>query len=111
MALTEELARLICESFEYFRISLDAASPELYLKTHGMPEAAFQKTVENIKLFSRVKAEENSPVSFGVGFLTSRDTAAEMEDLYVWSGTAARILRSSGPLPGTCMMSRRNICG
>lgn len=80
LALTEDLARLICENFEYFRISLDAASPELYLKTHGMPEAAFQKTVENIKLFSRVKSEVDSPVSFGVGFLTSRDTAAELED-------------------------------
>lgn len=80
LALTEDLARLIAENFEYFRISLDAASPELYLKTHGMPQAAFQKTVENISLFSRVKAELNSSVSFGVGFLTSRDTASEMED-------------------------------
>lgn len=80
LALTEPLAKLIAENFEYFRISLDAASPELYLKTHGMPQKAFQKTVDNVRLFSRVKAELNSPVSFGAGFLTSRDTAAEMED-------------------------------
>ncbi len=80
LALTEELAHLISENFEYFRISLDAASPELYLKTHGMPAASFQKTVENIRMFARIKSKLNSPVSFGAGFLTSRDTEVEMED-------------------------------
>lgn len=79
LALTEELAELIAANCEYFRISLDAASPEMYRKTHGMPDAAFQKTVGNIKLFSQVKAECNSPISFGVGFLTNQDTASEME--------------------------------
>jgi MoaA/NifB/PqqE/SkfB family radical SAM enzyme len=79
LALTEDLAVLIAENCEYFRISLDAATPELYRKTHGMPPAAFEKTVENIRLFSRVKRELQSPVSFGVGFLTSRETAPEME--------------------------------
>lgn len=78
-ALTEELAELIATNCEYFRISLDAASPEMYLKTHGMADAAFYKTVENIRLFSRIKAAYNSPISFGVGFLTSQDTAPEME--------------------------------
>lgn len=80
LALTENLARLIAENFEYFRISLDAASPELYLKTHGMSEGAFKKTVENIRMFSRIKKELYSAISFGVGFLTSKDTATEMED-------------------------------
>lgn len=79
LALTEELAKLIATNCDYFRISLDAASPEMYLKTHGMPSAAFQRTVENIKLFSRVKAVCASPISFGVGFLTNQDTASEME--------------------------------
>ena len=79
LALTDTLAKLIAENFEYFRISLDAASPELYLKAHGMSPTAFQKVKDNIKLFARIKAELNSPVSFGVGFLTNGDTAAEME--------------------------------
>lgn len=80
LAITEELAAVIADNCEYFRISLDAASPDLYLKTHGMPETAFQKTVENIRLFSQIKAARNSSISFGVGFLTSQDTAPEMED-------------------------------
>lgn len=79
LALTKELAELIAKNCEYFRISLDAASPEMYLKTHGMPAAAFQKTVDNIKLFSKVKVASCSSISFGVGFLTSQDTAPEME--------------------------------
>lgn len=83
LALTEKLAALIADNCEYFRISLDAASPDMYRKTHGMPDAAFQKTVENIKLFSQIKAARNSSTSFGVGFLTSRDTAAEMEPFVV----------------------------
>lgn len=79
LALTEESAKLIAANCEYFRISLDAASPEMYLKTHGMPEDAFQKVVENIKLFSQIKAACDSPISFGVGFLTSQDTVPEMD--------------------------------
>lgn len=83
LAITEELAELIANNFEYFRISLDAASPELYKKTHGMPEAGFKKTVDNIRLFADVKKKLNSPISFGVGFLTSDMTVSEMEDFVV----------------------------
>lgn len=83
LALTEELAALIADNCEYFRISLDASSPDMYRKTHGMPAAAFQKTIENISLFSRVKRERNSSTSFGVGFLTSADTAPEMEEFVI----------------------------
>ena len=80
LALTRELSETILDHCEYFRISLDAASPEMYMRTHGMPAAAYQKTVQNIKLFSDLKKERNSQTSFGVGFLTSKDTIAEMED-------------------------------
>lgn len=79
LALTEELAELIADNCTYFRVSLDAASPEMYKKTHGMPPAAFQKTVDNLRMFSRVKKARGSQTSFGVGFLTSQDTAGEME--------------------------------
>lgn len=83
LALTKELAELIADHCAYFRISLDAASPEMYQKIHGMPEEAFRKTVENMKLFAEVKAARNSSTSFGAGFLTSRDTAPEMEQFVV----------------------------
>ena len=80
LALTEELAQLIADNCEYFRISLDAATAEMYQKTHGMPDGAFEKTVKNMEMFSSIKRACRSKVSFGVGFLTSKDTAKEMED-------------------------------
>lgn len=79
LALTEELAQLIADNCEYFRISLDAASAEMYQKTHGMPISAFEQTKKNIEMFSRIKRACHSKVSFGVGFLTSEDTAEEMD--------------------------------
>ena len=44
-----------------------------------MPPAAFEKVVENIKMFAEVKKERQSQVSFGVGFLTSSMTCGELE--------------------------------
>lgn len=78
-ALNEQKARLIANNCEYFRISLDAGSPEMYKKTHGMPKDAFYKVIDNMKLFVKVCNEIESETSFGVGFLTSQDTKEDME--------------------------------
>lgn len=78
-ALNEEKAEIICENMEYFRISLDAATPEIYAKTYGMKESHFNKTIKNIQMFANIKAKTNSKVSFGVGFLTSTLTEKDME--------------------------------
>ena len=85
LALTKELSYLIAENCEYLRISLDAATPEIYEKTHGMNEENFNKTLENIKEFSRIKNEINSNVSFGIGFLTSEKTICDMEKFVILS--------------------------
>ena len=55
LALSRELAELIADNCEYFRVSLDAASAEMYQKTHGMPPVAFDKVIENIRMFAQVK--------------------------------------------------------
>lgn len=77
-ALDERKAQIIAKYCDYFRVSLDAASPELYRKTHGMGTAAFEQTVENCRMFARVKKETGSSINFGVGFLTSDSTRHEM---------------------------------
>lgn len=77
--LSEAQATVIAENCDYFRISLDAGSPEVFRLTHGMSGDSFQKTIENIKLFQKVRRELKSKTSFGVGFLTSRETACDME--------------------------------
>lgn len=79
LALTEAKAELIADNCEYFRISLDAATPEMYMKTHGMSPAAFDKVIENCKMFADIRRKKNSHTSFGIGFLTSSLTQADME--------------------------------
>ena len=79
LALDREKALAIAKYCTYFRISLDAGTPEMYLKTHGMPEKAFQRVVDNIKLMADVKAETGSTVAFSVGFLTGEATISDME--------------------------------
>ncbi|MDO7253283.1 radical SAM protein [Helicobacter cappadocius] len=79
MSLDENKARIIAENLEYFRISLDAGSPEMYGKIHGMKPHHFEKTLENIAMFAQIKKELNSKTSFGVGFLTSKLTQDDME--------------------------------
>ena len=79
MNLTEELNEIICENLEYFRISLDAGSPEMYQKIHGMKPHHFEKTLQNIENFAKTKQRLGSKTSFGVGFLTSSITECDME--------------------------------
>lgn len=77
--MSEEIGTAIAENCEYFRISLDAGSPEIFKLTHGMEEISFRKTIENIKLFSKIRKNIGSKTSFGIGFLTSKETAQDME--------------------------------
>lgn len=77
--MNDEVGKIIAENCEYFRISLDAGSPEIFKITHGLDDKWFDKTIENIKKFQKIREEIGSKTSFGVGFLTSNDTACDME--------------------------------
>lgn len=79
MNLNERLNEIIAENLEYFRISLDAGSAEMYEKIHGMKPKHFEKTLANIESFANTKARLGSKTSFGVGFLTSNITQGDME--------------------------------
>lgn len=78
--MNETVGTVIAQHCDYFRISLDAASPEVFQLTHGMPAAAFEKTIENIREFHKIRTELQSEVNFGVGFLTSKETEKDMEE-------------------------------
>lgn len=79
MNLNERLNEIIAENLEYFRISLDAGSAEMYEKIHGMKPKHFEKTLQNIENFAKTKQRLGSKISFGVGFLTSNITQGDME--------------------------------
>ena len=79
LALTEEIAGTIVANCEYFRISLDAATPDVYKLTHGMGESDFLRVIDNIRKMVRVKKDASSDISFVVGFLTNSETICDME--------------------------------
>lgn len=81
--LNEEKCQIIAENLEYFRISLDAGSAEMYRQIHGMKPHHFAKTLENIAMFARIKTKLDSQTSFGIGFLTSEQTQEDMEKFVI----------------------------
>ena len=83
VALDKEKIDVILKYCEYFRVSLDAASPEMYKKTHGMSKDFFEKVVKNCTDFANRKQKINANMSFGIGFLTSGDTIKELEDFVI----------------------------
>jgi len=74
VAITKQKAKAILECCDYFRISLDADSPEMYKKIHGDTEKVYNKVLDNIAEVSKIKKQLNSKTSFGVGFLTGSET-------------------------------------
>ncbi|MCK4521220.1 MAG: radical SAM protein [Nanoarchaeota archaeon] len=82
LSLDREKAKAIIECCSYIRISLDAGTPEMYKKTHGLGEKAFQKLVGNMKMFTKLKKELNGKVAWGTGFLTSEMTKPDILNFF-----------------------------
>jgi len=81
-ALTEAHARTLMASCQWLRVSIDAATPEVFMKTHGMDEKMFRKVLDNVRLLARIKRETGSACTLGVGFLTSPETK---KDVYAFA--------------------------
>ncbi len=101
LALTEEKAIVIAESSSYFRISLDAATPETYKKTHGMGRREFEQVIKNCQMFKDIRDKTNSQTSFGLGFLTNRDTVDEMEEFICLAKDCGADFAQFRPMMGT----------
>lgn len=85
LALNEENSRAIADCCSYFRISLDAGTPEMYRKTHGMDKEAFEKVLGNIRMFNNIRKKLGSDISFGTGYLTSEGTRSGILDFFATS--------------------------
>ncbi len=81
-ALTEAHARSLLARCQWLRVSIDAATPEVFLKTHGMGEKMFRRVLDNVRLLARLKRETKSSCTVGVGFLTSPQTK---KDIYAFA--------------------------
>jgi len=77
----------ILENATWCRISLDAGTPEMYKRVHGLGEEEYNQVVSNIKLLTDEKKKLNSECTIGVGYLTRKDTLEGMEDYAKISST------------------------
>jgi len=71
-------ADVLLESCVWIRVSLDAASPEVFRRTHGMGSAEFERALENTRALARRKRETGSRTTVGIGLLTSPETKQDI---------------------------------
>ena len=73
--LTDDISDALVNSCKWIRISLDAATPEVYEKTHGRGSEVFNKVLDNIKRLVKFKS---SSCTVGIAFLTTKYSQHEM---------------------------------
>jgi radical SAM protein with 4Fe4S-binding SPASM domain len=78
ISLTPEIGRKILPHLVWTRISLDAASPEMYKLTHGGSAKQFQQAVENTRELVKIKKELGCNATIGVGYLVGENTKSEI---------------------------------
>lgn len=69
--LTKDACEVLVKNCVWVRVSLDAADPETYKRTHGLGAAAFEKVLKNIKRLADIKKKLDSRCTVGVGYLTN----------------------------------------
>lgn len=74
--LKGKTAELLAEGAAWVRISIDAASPELYSKNRGVGINEFSKICKNIENFSRINKNK---CQFGINFIVDEKS---QEDVY-----------------------------
>lgn len=78
LRLDEKISEVISENCTWCRISVDADSPELYKKTHGVGRRSFERVIRNIESLCKTKSKMKSNCTIGAGYLTREDTIEGM---------------------------------
>lgn len=76
--LNENIADVIVDNCTWVRVSLDAGSPAVYQKTHGLNGDTFEKVVENTRTLVRRKKQRGSVTTIGTGFITAPGVTNDM---------------------------------
>jgi len=76
---TAELWRHLVPHLSWLRFSVDAGSPEVYAKVHGVGATAFASTLESIRQALAVRDAMQSSCTIGVQFLLIHDTLHDVE--------------------------------
>jgi len=74
--MVPEIIPTIIECCEWIRISLGAATPETFKKCHGTDD--FQKIIENIREFVRVRKESGRNITIGLSMMVHPDNYHEL---------------------------------
>ena len=75
--INEEKAHIILENCEWCRFSVDAIDAEEYDREHGVKN--WDKLLDNIRTFVKIKRENEYKCTFGIGYLTHGDNDDRVE--------------------------------
>ncbi len=75
-----ELWKDILPYLTWLRFSIDAGTPGIYSRVHGVPESFFERTVNNIKDAVLVKKELGLAVTLGVQYLIVKENLDDLEN-------------------------------
>lgn len=87
--LNEEISRTLVLNCTWIRVSIDAASPGRFAKTHGMGKEEFSKVWKNLEALCRIRDQEGSSCTVGAAYLTDADAIDGMYEF-------ARMAREAG---------------
>ena len=87
-SLKPETADILVRSAVWLRVSLDAATPEVFRLTHGMAAPQFETVLDNVRLLVARKKALGSRVTIGLGFLTGPKTRP---DVYAFARLAKEL--------------------
>ena len=77
-SLKAQTAEILLRSCVWLRVSVDAASAEIFHKTHGMGPEQYEQVLANVRMLVRLKRELGSRTTLGIGFLTSPETKQDI---------------------------------
>jgi MoaA/NifB/PqqE/SkfB family radical SAM enzyme len=78
--INKETAKVLLSCCTWVRISLDAASADIFQRVHGLDGEAFAKVLGNIGLMTKMKKTLRSKTIIGIGYLTCDYTQSKMLD-------------------------------
>lgn len=70
----------ILPDLAWIRFSMDAGTPEVYARVHGVAELSFGRTIENIKNAVKVKKENSLRVTIGIQYVILEENIRDIEN-------------------------------
>jgi len=87
--MPEALRKVICESFDYIRFSVDAGNPAIYSKTHRVKPESFERVISNIRAICADRTKIGNPLVVGYSFLVDHTNVSNLAE-------GARLAREIG---------------